>query len=180
MKLDMNGIRSCAIFTLLTGIQGCAFHEEAFDILYIEPKNVPNSYILDNQELWPHVNEAWRQEHDFLAFEVITREQTNIHRIYEMRPPVALMVKDCEKEIPSIYQPGTRFIGRTPAANFKYETVIEYRRKADGTGRSHYDLFEKPAELCFNIQTLDMPFIMRGDTYRLQLNETIKRIADGQ
>jgi hypothetical protein len=91
-----------------------------------------------------------------------------------------LFVNDCSKEIPIIYQPGSRFLERTPAGNFKYETVIEYRRRPGGAEHSYYDLFEKPAELCFYIQTLEMPFVSRGDTYRLQLSEDIKRLAEGE
>lgn len=92
---------------------------------------------------------------------------------------VALIVKDCSGEIRQIFRPGVRFVGRTLTGKFEYESVIKYRRRIGKAEPTYYDLFEKPTELCFHIQTIEY-LLSRGDVYRLQLNEEIKRIAEGQ
>lgn len=170
-----------SLFAILALGQGCAIREERFNILSVEPKHVSPSYFMDDSEKWPNVDKSWRREHDFLGFKIITEEQTNIHFVMNrmVKNPVILVVDDCSGEIRSIKHPGDRFVGHTPTGKFEYEAVIEYRRRIGKAEHSYYDLFEKPTELCFHIQTQEMGFYSRGNTYRLQLNEEIKRIAEG-
>lgn len=91
-----------------------------------------------------------------------------------------MIVDDCSREIRNIYQPGTRYLGRMPSGQYRYETVIEYRRQPGDAEHSYYDLFEKPTELCFHIQTIEMVIVSRGNTFRLQLNDDIRIIAEGE
>ena len=141
---------------------------------------MPEDEFIRSGALWPSVSEAWKIPGKYLGFEVITYKKLPIDLIWHdlSGVPIALIVKGCDAEQQLIYQPGTRFSGEASPGMFKYDAVIEYMR-SEGD-HSDYNIFEDFEDLCFHIQTLTMPVIARGETYRVPLDASLRRIAEGE
>jgi len=174
---SLQGLAAASLFLAWLFSGGCTTYKKEFDIELVSPRSVPPTYIQDHPDLWPNVSSVWRGRHDLIAFRVLMRQRIEIDAPYQGdAADVRLIIKDCSGEDELIYQPGARFVGQTADGRYEYEALAVYKWDNPRIG---YDLFSKPSELCFHVQTIEY-FRDVGDTYRFKLTRDLIRAHGSQ